>query len=416
MRDWPRTLRPASFRGASFFVESDHIETGRRLVVHEFPHRDTPYIEDLGRKANKIQVTAYVLGDSADGAEKALRGACERRGAGQLILPIDRLRAHCDDCKRDFARDKLGYIAFSLSFVRDGDPSGPFPAGFLSDLVRRGALALTGPLSSLFLSQFSTFGLAGFLRDGAALLVQDVASLTDVLARGLDLDPLRAADIFRDIRTMYSTAMDLVDIGARGDRLGGSFFVQEAESRLVPTLVTFYCDILSDLRESSPPFEFAQALEPLLTYDAPLEGPPTTPSRRREAQNIAAIVLVVRTAAIGQYAAAVVSRRYTSRREAIQARADAAERFDALLALLAGWQSHALYVAVDELRGQTAEHLSRTVADLAPVLTVGSDISMPSLWWANRLYGDAARAQELAARNGVKHPSFMPTEFEALAR
>ena len=41
---------------------------------------------------------------------------------------------------------------------------------------------------------------------------------------------------------------------------------------------------------------------------------------------------------------------------------------------------------------------------------------MPSLWWANRLYGDAKRADEIVERNGVKHASFMPPEFEALAR
>jgi len=75
-----------------------------------------------------------------------------------------------------------------------------------------------------------------------------------------------------------------------------------------------------------------------------------------------------------------------------------------------------VYVALDELRGRVAEHLSRLVTDLAPVLIVGAAQSMPSLWWANRLYGDAFRAAELVRRNRVKHASFMPVEFEALAR
>ncbi len=60
--------------------------------------------------------------------------------------------------------------------------------------------------------------------------------------------------------------------------------------------------------------------------------------------------------------------------------------------------------------------LSRSITDLAPILTASSVASMPSLWWANRLYGDAGRAEELADRNRVKHSLFMPAQIEALAR
>ena len=47
-------------------------------------------------------------------------------------------------------------------------------------------------------------------------------------------------------------------------------------------------------------------------------------------------------------------------------------------------------------------------------LDVGAQ--MPSLYWAYRLYADAERAKEVAARNRVYHPSFMPTTFEALSK
>jgi prophage DNA circulation protein len=416
LRDWPSTLRPASFRGASFFVESDQIETGRRLVVHEFPHRDTPYVEDLGRKANRIQVTAYVLGDSADSAEKSLRSACERRGAGTLSLPIDRLRAHCEECRRDFAKDRLGYIAFTLGFVRDGSDAAPFPSIFLGELVRRGALGIRIPLAELFLSRFATFGMPGYVRDSAAAQVRDVASTLDVVARSLELDPARSPGLFRSIQTLYSSADDLVDVGARGDRYAERTYVQEADTRLEAALVTSVADIVAELREATAPDKLVAGVELLITYEAPAAGQLLTAGRRQEAQNAEAVALVLRAEALGQYAAAVVSRRYGDRRAAIQARADAGERFGAELTRLAGWQSHALYVTIDELRGRTAEHLTRAIADLAPVLTVGSQVSMPSLWWAHRLYGDASRAGELATRNRVKHPSFMPTEFEALAR
>ena len=49
------------------------------------------------------------------------------------------------------------------------------------------------------------------------------------------------------------------------------------------------------------------------------------------------------------------------------------------------------------------------------VLTIDAVATMPAIWWAYRLYQDPARAGELVARNGVKHPQFMPQQFEALA-
>ena len=58
---WPG-LRPASFRGVPFDAFEEHSEAGgRRLVRHEFPLRDTPYAEDMGRKAGQWQVEAFVL-------------------------------------------------------------------------------------------------------------------------------------------------------------------------------------------------------------------------------------------------------------------------------------------------------------------------------------------------------------------
>ena len=50
-RDWPATLRDASFRGVPFFVDKDDIGTGKKLVIHEFVNSDEPYVEEFGTKA-----------------------------------------------------------------------------------------------------------------------------------------------------------------------------------------------------------------------------------------------------------------------------------------------------------------------------------------------------------------------------
>ena len=52
---WRDRLLDASFRGAAFRVESHSAEAaGRRAAVHQYPGRDTPYAEDLGRRVSEI--------------------------------------------------------------------------------------------------------------------------------------------------------------------------------------------------------------------------------------------------------------------------------------------------------------------------------------------------------------------------
>jgi prophage DNA circulation protein len=58
---WRGEMVPASFRACRFFVEANSKEGGRRIVEHEFPKRDLPYAEDLGRKAQEFTVRGYFI-------------------------------------------------------------------------------------------------------------------------------------------------------------------------------------------------------------------------------------------------------------------------------------------------------------------------------------------------------------------
>lgn len=416
-RNWPQTLRRASYKGVSFFVEADHVETGRRLVVHQFPLKDAPYIEDLGRDANKIAVSAYVVSDNADGEEKALRSVCESGGAGRLVLPMEVFAAHCEKCKRDFAKDKLGFVAFSLEFVREGLGAIALPAGFLGSLVGQSVDSLLSALSLRFLAGFSTGGMAGFVRDAAVAEVEILAATLDVVVRGLPLEAARAPAIYAQVAALYDDAAVLATTGLVAEKLSRTSFVAALPSTASAELVTRLVVVLEDMRLAVEPATMMGSLVPLTDY-APA-GPiptPTTPSRRRIAENAVQLAEVIRMAAVATWAKAAAARVYGDRREAIQARADAAEMFSAELESAGDSGRHHAWTELAELNGRLAEYLTRRIADLAPVIGLEAASSMPSLWWANRLYGGADRAGELIARNRVIHGSFMPASFEALAR
>jgi prophage DNA circulation protein len=413
--NWLKTWRRASFRGARFWVDEDEIETGRRLVVHEFPHRDAPYIEDMGRTANRIEVTAYVASDAAIGEQAALMAACEARGAATLQLPAARLKAHCERCERAWDKDKQGRFAFRLTFWRDGTGAAPTPAPYLARLTFAAAAETAAPLAAAFLETFRTTGEAGFVRDQAAEDLRLAAAAIDAVRAGLPLDPAKAPALARAVQDLYDEAESLTAVGETGDTWSATSFVADGGGSRAAPVVERIAALVSGLREASPDqAAAARSLADLTEYGLDLPTGGNTPSSRQMRANAAALALTLRVAALTQWAVAKTEIEYGDRRAAIQARADVAEAIDAELDRLSGDKAYGLYVALSETRGHAVEFFTRLLTDLAPVVIVSTGVPMPSLWLANMLYGDAERAGELARRNRVIHPSFMPTDIEAL--
>jgi len=55
---WRDRLRKARFRGVEFWVAADETSIGRRVVFHEYPLRDIPCAQDLGRRGRRYEVGA----------------------------------------------------------------------------------------------------------------------------------------------------------------------------------------------------------------------------------------------------------------------------------------------------------------------------------------------------------------------
>ena len=118
---WRSALQPASFRNAGFKVEANAAPTGRRNATHEFAKRDTPFTEDLGRRARRYTFTAYVIGPNYLDAKNALIAACEQGGSGTLVHPtLGTLTVNCDVCASSESRERGGFCTFELGFVESG--------------------------------------------------------------------------------------------------------------------------------------------------------------------------------------------------------------------------------------------------------------------------------------------------------
>lgn len=149
MRDWVNAFRRASFRGVSFWVDSEGPERGRRVAVHEISGGNTPVVEDMGRRATSFSIYAYVASDRADYEGLALEAACDASGPSMLVLPMEPGQTvHCLSCRRDWTKDRMGYVAYDLAFVEAGSAGLSIGGlGALQDAFSTGLSAVASSLS-----------------------------------------------------------------------------------------------------------------------------------------------------------------------------------------------------------------------------------------------------------------------------
>jgi len=136
-RRWKRSWEPASFRGCRFFVEADSRASGRRVAVHQYPKRNTPYAEDMGRAAIRVHVNGYLIGSpgNENGAGEAdylqmkdeLIAALEADGPGVLRLPMQYQTSDLMVMVMSYAvaesRERGGMCTVEMDFIEYGDPA-----------------------------------------------------------------------------------------------------------------------------------------------------------------------------------------------------------------------------------------------------------------------------------------------------
>jgi prophage DNA circulation protein len=122
---WRDALLPAQYNGAQFYVEAGGPESGRPLVVHEYPKKDIPYAEDMGRRARRFSVRAYCISSSFSPDYRqprdALRTQLETGGGGSLQLPnLSCGQVTCERYRLTETEKYGGYCTFDITFVEQG--------------------------------------------------------------------------------------------------------------------------------------------------------------------------------------------------------------------------------------------------------------------------------------------------------
>lgn len=388
---WRDRLRKAQFRGVPFFVAGAEATLGRRVQVHEFPLRDVPVAEDLGRRTRAFSIDAFVLGDDYMAARDALIRACEQAGPGPLVHPyLGELQGTVTEVKLRESTAEGGVARLTLQFVESGQAL--FPATVSSTVagVNLSADTVVALVRADFMLRHAVVRKPQFLADSArGIFGQALAGIraaagqirgvaTQVAALNRDLEAAK-----RDVITM------IYEPASAAQALAGNL------QQLLRNVTNTPREVLSLARTF---YSFGSLLPPV--------QPTNTVSRRQQAANQAEMVRLVRLTALAEGARGAAATDFESYEEAAAVRDELVATAQA--AMLDVDLADETFNALRTLQAAVVHDLAARGADLARLVRWTPRITMPALVAAHRIYADATREADLLTRNRVQHPLFVP--------
>ncbi len=386
---WRDQLQKASFRKVEFHVSGTDGQLGRRTVLHEYPLRDLPYAEDLGRKSREFTLEAFVIGTDYMAARDALIDAIEAPGPGELVHPFrGRMNVAITAARISESTDFGGMAKFSLTFVEAGQNLQPAAAVNTVAAVTVAADDAAAVTINDFGDIFSVENLPEFVEAGGLANLTTALSDIQAAANGIIKDAVIMPEFVLQLSGVSATLSSLIRLPAT---LAGSLMSQIAALRGI----------------ALSPLDAFGALANLFDFGAdPVSFPAvpsTTPSRKQQAANQAAVVSLVKRAALIEASRAASQMEFASYNEAIATRDTLAERLEAE----AESSTDAIYATLTDLRIAVIRDITARGADLSRVVQYTPGATLPALVVAHQLYGDASKADEIVARNHIRHPGFV---------
>lgn len=386
----------ATFRGVKIVLENTSREPGRRVQVHEYPLRDQPYAEDLGRKSRQWTLDGFLVGNDYDLARNRLVDAVEQPGAGELVHPYyGTYQVIVTNCRIRESTREGGVARVSLTVVRaDDQPRLPGAVTDTATVVSDRAAEARASVLDDFLEKFQILDLATDRVD------QVEASLQEALTR------------------IEETVGGITNPVARLIRSPADLAAQVMES------IASVHDLITE------PGRALGVYQDLFSAGTTAQASPTSPDQaQQQAQaQTAAVRLVQRTAAI-ESAAAGASWSYTSRQDAqdaldtinngltaqLQADPDLATA-EGTTGVVDANPDARVVQSLMALRSASIIDIRTRGAALPELGTYTPGVTEPALVIAQRLYADATRASDLIERNGIRHPGAVPggTELEVI--
>lgn len=413
-KSWRDKLKPASFRGVPFEVDSDDMAVGRRAQTHEYPGRDVPYTEDIGRSARELTIEAFVVGEDFMAKRDALLAAIELGGAGELIHPwYGSMKLNVDGkCRVRHSWRDGRYCVITINLVESGQLESPVAVADTKKQTELAADAANEQIKKEFWKFFTVGGLPSFALDDALAGLDEYMSALEAGMANLTVISNTALNVlkgdFRDLLpNAYSLANSIVGVFNQGEALVAAW--SPVADPATPVTSTPSAGPYSPAKLEA---EAANLSTTLAVIDAVSLFPETastanTPSGQQSDTNTNAIATLISGALLVQASGMVAGMNLPIYEDAALLHAK----------LLRALDEHCRRLKTDEaieafrdLRGKLSRDMADKMRSAAHLRTLTPREVMPALVLAYELYEDPNRDAEIVARNKIRHPGFVPAE------
>lgn len=443
MASFASRLQRASWRGVPFGVEGESSTHGRRLARHDYPYRDTIWLEDQGKQAPGYRVTGFLVGDSqvygggdVIAQRKAMQSAAEATGQGALVHPsLGRKTVNLVDLVITSRWDEGNYFELQFTFVEGGGQLFPAVLAALGDLVGKAAgladLAgvgdfvskVTGPLQQGLDAATSMASTAGAWIDQAQSLARDATSLYGTVSQlgGADFGRYfngRNAGFLSGLVSPYAGASSIADLIGAG----------AAQRQLIGAAASAVTTAIGGLNVGTAPADVASAVQLHVAAIANSAADPADGLRIlagltgfKPAVSAASSVAGGALGDLYRRAAAVAMARVSagyapsSADDASAARMAVTAPLDAEIEVAGNNGADEVFTALRSVRKAVTDDLGQRGGALARLIQIELPQPLPAVVIAAMKYADANRGAELVTQADPIHPWFMPTSFTALA-
>lgn len=405
---WRDQMLPASFRGISFLIPQASVPVGMKVQLHEFPQRDEPYAEQLGKQAQVHRLVCWIIGDDCFERRDKFMEALETPGAGELVHPwLGRMQVKAGEAELTHDFKQGGMAAFAVTFYPDLPLKFPtakvntqqqvvkasdslldsalarYKAAMAKvDQARLGLARLRNSLSGVYTviqQQFSTIigaftNLTGFVQS-LMNAPDSLSSLFSSYFSEFSVDDYLGDDSGSSYRNSVATATQqteaVTSINTVSDSGGiDAAAASQATANLVQdALLVQVALIISEMPVASQPVSTAtvssveqQAVQPIVRPEVPVAD------------------------------------------DVIELRDNLNEAI--FQASLKADPEH--YMVLNTLRQTIVKHLTAVAESGVRLVEITPPETLSALVLAYRRFGDATRESEVVQRNRLRHPGFVP--------
>lgn len=383
---WREQYQAGKFRDAEFVTTDSGFSGGRRLAKHEYPKRDKPYVEDMGRKARQFTLTLFVLGDDYRDKRDRLTKALEDEGSGTLIHPYHgSMTVAVESFRVSESTREGGKAGFDVTFVEAGENTFPSVASDTSATVKTKSDSALVVLKDVFNNNFNVTQQPEFISTEATSILSDISAQLMSKITQFPTLPETTTNFLTDATQLSSNASVLISKPAT---------LATSITSLFTNVNGLYSNPLNALNIYQRFFDYGETLPNV---------PASTLIRSQQIANQTALTNLAEQTALIESARTASDIEFESFNDAVVVRDELDEKLDAQM-LAADDET---YRALDSVRVAMIRDISARSADLARTVSYTPKATLPALVVAHDLYGDALQETKIINRNKIRHPGFV---------